>query len=161
MANTPSRVQSTGFKRRQPNDGIYPNDRSPSVQPRPAHRGILCDAHVYLLLARSRHSSLRSWLIGLLCGGHRRAGGGRSRALVHSRHHAVQLCGAGGLRRKLFDVHPRRRLPRSEGGPRRHLCQAQRFGADVRLHSHRTNLRRISRAIYYRLDERAADGCGQ
>ena len=30
-------------------------------------------------------------------------------------HHAVQLCGAGGLRRELFDVYPRRRLSRGEG----------------------------------------------
>ncbi len=91
-------------------------------------------------------------------GRHRRAGGRRGGALVHPRHHAVQLRGARGLRRKLFDVHPRRRLPRGEGGPGRHLRQAQRLRPDVRLHSYRADLRRFRRAIHYRLDERAADG---
>ena len=70
------------------------------------------------------------------------------------------LCGARGLRRALFDVYPRRRIPRGQRGPGRHLCQAERFRIDVRLHSYGSNFRRFGRAIHYRLDERV-DGRSQ
>jgi len=81
--------------------------------------------------------------------------------MVHPRHHALQLCGARGLRRELFDVYPRRRLPRGEGGVGRHLRQAECFSADVRLHPDRTDFRRFRGAIYYRLDERVDDRSSQ
>jgi hypothetical protein len=44
---------------------------------------------------------------------------------------ALLFCGARRLRGELFDVHPRRRVSRGEGGFGRHLRQAERFRAHV------------------------------
>ncbi len=152
------RKNATGLPRRTPSDGLYPNDRSPSERPRAADRRVFGDAHVHLLLARGRHRPQRPRILSLLRRRHRRAGGGSGCAVVHPRHHAVQLCRARGVRRKLLDVYPRRRLPRGQGGPRRRLRQAQRLGADVRLHSHRPDLRRVGRPVHHRPAERTDDG---
>ena len=50
-------------------------------------------------------------------------------------------------------VHARRRLPRGERGAGRHLRQAERLGADVRLHPHGPDLGCVCRAIHHRPDE--------
>src|SRR5579885_1618757 len=53
------------------------------------------------------------------------------------------------VRRKLFDVHARRRLSCGERGAGRDLRKAERLGPDVRLHPHRTHLRRVHRPVHH------------
>src|SRR5205823_710088 len=60
---------------------------------------------------------------------------------------ALRLRGAGGVRGKLHDVHPRRGVSRGKGGDGRAARQAFGQRADVRLHPDRSDQRRLRRPV--------------
>jgi hypothetical protein len=67
--------------------------------------------------------------------------------MVRAGRHALRLCSAQRLCRKLHHVHPRRRLSRGERGHGRAAGEIVRLSADVRLHPHRPDQCRLGRAI--------------
>ena len=85
---------------------------------------------------------LATWLVGILCRRHRRAGHRAKRSLVHPGRDALQFCGSLRLHGKLQHVRSRRRLCRC---PRLHGSvhgAAVGFRAHLRLHSDRPHQHR-------------------
>ena len=74
--------------------------------------------------------------------------------MVHPRHHAVFLCRARDLRRKLQHVRARRRVPRGQRGHGRHAGKIQRLRPDVRLHPDGPDQRRVRGPVHRRPHQR-------
>ena len=135
-------------------NGISFTTRRFNQQPRSHRGGDVGDADVHLLLAGGRHRAERPGVVGVLCRRHRRAGHRKVGSLVHPGGDAVLVRGAGGLRRELLHVRPRRRLPRRQRGAGRNPGQDQRVGPDVRLHPDRPDFGSFGRTIHRRTDQR-------
>ena len=114
------------------------------------------DARVHLVLARRRRRAERHGLVSVLCGRHRRELHRQDRAVVHSRDHDPRLRGPIRVHRELQHVRPRRRLPSRQRGDGLDAREVLGLGADVRLHPHRPDQRRLCGSLSDRSHQRAA-----
>src|SRR6185312_13739078 len=143
--------------RSESSDGNPPSTQAGNAEQERARSDCLQrDADVYLLLAGCRHCVERYGLVGILCRRHLRALYRQDRAVVCAGDHAAGGNGRGALHRELRHVRSRRRVSRGEGGDGRDAGEVFRVGADVRLHPHGADQRRLGRTVSDRTAERAA-----